>query len=288
MFICKFCNQSFNGLTPSQCGVHSKDCDSNPRVLSLLKVKIQKIESDIIKYGFNNKRIMSNDTKKKLSIYQKQFLLDNPDKHPWRYKKSHPCEYLKKFFQENNIEFESEYTVVEGRNYSGDIVFPAKRIVIEVNGAQHYVDYKLNNPLAPYYQERHDLMVKQGWKVVEVPCTNVYIEKCRNDLLSLINNGTDYEPIFIEKNKKVKKIKTRKCKQCKKNNIISGKICKECFSLNEIQNIERVALILEMLKTKSYSYVSKLYKVSSHTIIAWIRKAKCNLPKSIFNSGRKH
>lgn len=115
------------------------------------------------------------ETKKLLSEKRKQWLKDNPDKHPWRNKdkfKSEPCEKVKEFLRELNIEFIGEFDPeIEGRSFSVDIALPDKMIALEVNGNQHY---EKNGKLKPYYQERHDLLVNAGWNVFEIHYSACY------------------------------------------------------------------------------------------------------------------
>lgn len=105
----------------------------------------------------------SENEKKHLSEVRKKFLLENPDKHPWRKNSkflSKPCEDFKNFLKSKNYKFEEEARVVQDRNYSVDICFPDLMLIFEINGNQHYDLDSMQ--LKPYYQERHDIISALG------------------------------------------------------------------------------------------------------------------------------
>jgi len=152
----------------------------------------------------------SEETKKLLSQKRKQFLRDNPDKHPWKSKnkfKSEPCENFKKILRENNYKFLEEFTPTSDYNYSIDIVFPEKMIGIEINGNQHY---ERNGKLKKYYQDRHDHIESSGWKLYEIHyslCFNLeYILNLINQIYGAENkvdfNYEEYIKNKLEKNRK--------------------------------------------------------------------------------------
>ena len=118
---------------------------------------------------------------------QSEYLKNNPDKHPWKNKYSAPCEFLKNILKNKNIEFEEEYTDKNWKHaYSLDIAFLNKKIAIEVNGNQHYIEgqYFQDGKLKEYYQNRHDYLVNEGWTVYEIHYKKCYDE---NFILNLLN-----------------------------------------------------------------------------------------------------
>lgn len=123
------------------------------------------------------------DSKRRISEARKKFLQEHPDKHPWKKSskfKSQPCESLKQWLRDKNIDFEEEASVVQGKNYSADIVFPKAMLIVEVNGNQHYDLDKME--LLPYYQKRHNEIEALGWEVLEVPYNQSYSEEFRTGL----------------------------------------------------------------------------------------------------------
>jgi len=176
---------------------------------------------------------LSENTKKLISEKRKQFLRNNPDKHPWKLKnkfKSEPCENFKKILRENNFSFIEEFTPNCERNYSIDIVFPEKMIGIEINGNQHY---ERNGKLKQYYQDRHDYIESLGWKLYEIHYSlcfdQEYVLNLINQILAAENKVQfDYEEYIknnLEKNRKIcvvcqaefrhkRNIKCKKCIKC--------------------------------------------------------------------------
>ena len=123
-----------------------------------------------------------------MSEKRKAWLAANPDKHVWKRHskfKSVPCEKIKQKITEMGIKFLPEFTPLKERAFAVDIAFPEKMVCIEVNGNQHY---NSTGKLKPYYQEKHDLITKNGWKVVEIHYSLCYNEEHINSLISTINN----------------------------------------------------------------------------------------------------
>lgn len=153
---------------------------------------------------------MSQEVKDKISNSRKFYLKNNPEKHPWKRKDkfiSAPCEYLKKYFNDNKISFIEEWQPLEDRFFSIDIAFPDIKFGLEINGNQHY---NRDGTLKPYYQERHDLIEDTGWKLWEI-----HYSQCYNPdkILKAIELGEqpDYTQYIIEnlKRKDKPKGKTR-------------------------------------------------------------------------------
>lgn len=112
----------------------------------------------------------SKETIRKISEKRKEYLAKNPDVCVWKTHekfKSYPCEKVKEELIKSNILFIPEFQplIHKKRFFSIDIAFPDLKIGIEINGGQHYKEGKL----APYYQERHDLIEAEGWKLYEIP-----------------------------------------------------------------------------------------------------------------------
>ena len=138
------------------------------------------------------------ETKKRMSESKKKWLKENPDKHVWKRHskfKSVPCETLKSYIKSKNINYLEEFSPVMDRGYSVDVAFPEKMVCLEVNGNQHY---DATGKLKPYYQEKHDLISKLGWKIIEMHYSLCFKEDYISSLLSTISslpivNDFDYE-----------------------------------------------------------------------------------------------
>lgn len=135
--------------------------------LNLLKSRPDK-ETHKLKYKINKH---TPETKAKLSIARKLYLSKNSDKPAWKAVNKNisiPCEKLKQKLIELKINFTEEFQPLLHlkRFFSIDIAFPEHKIGIEINGGQHY---DTNGSLKPYYQDRHDLICSNGWKLYEIP-----------------------------------------------------------------------------------------------------------------------
>lgn len=207
MWKCKHCQKEFEGLNPSEKANHSRWCDNNPKKEEYLiklgktrnkiseesrlnqsrKVKIawEKGAFDNIKHdGFKGKT-HTLEVRKRISEGQKKWIKNNPEKHVWNISKnkSAPCEEFKSKLRNLGFQFEEEYMpLFPERYFSIDIAFPEIKLGVEINGNQHY--YK-NGELKEYYKERHFLIEKAGWKLIELPFKEIYKDDIIERLYSL-------------------------------------------------------------------------------------------------------
>ena len=151
LYTCPFCNKSWftckSGFTS-----HKIYCKSNPNRVNL------------------SGHPHTEEMKKYLSEKRKAYLANNPDQHVWKRNSkfsSTPCNDLKEFLIGHGYTFVEESSIIPDRNFAVDICFPDKKIVVEVNGNQHYDLSTME--LKPYYKERHALIESYGWFVIEVP-----------------------------------------------------------------------------------------------------------------------
>jgi very-short-patch-repair endonuclease len=154
----------------------------------------------------------SEETKEKISKSIKNFYNENPDKFYWRNKNKHiskPCELFKEKLREKNISFLEEYKVLDDRLFSADIAFPKNKIIIEINGNQHY---DREGKLKPYYQERHDLIEKSGWKVYEYHYSICYKDEIISEIIDKIKINHNLDNIDYSFYLKEKEI--NKCLDC--------------------------------------------------------------------------
>lgn len=132
---------------------------------------------------------MTDEVKAKISKGRKKYLQDNPDEHPWKKSDkfdSVPAQVLKDRLALEGFVFEEEWTPLDDRAYSIDITFPDLKLGIEINGNQHY---RRDGTLKKYYQERHDLIVQNGWHLIEMHYANLYKEEDLQSLVSKLREG---------------------------------------------------------------------------------------------------
>lgn len=153
-------------------------------ILDSTRIKLSKINKG--KPGCKH----TEETKKIISKKVKQYYLDNPDKHFWTNKDkffSKPCELLKNILLSKNLFFTEEYKPLTDYNYTVDIAFVDCKIGIEINGNQHYKIGESGLSLNDYYQNRHDMIEKAGWHLVELHYKTVY-DKNIDDIINNIFN----------------------------------------------------------------------------------------------------
>ena len=237
------------------------------------------------------KERMTPEVKQRISIKMKAWYAANPDSHPWKqkgrkYRFSAPCEKLKEYLRSKGIEFVEEFPPnVEGRNFSLDIALPEKKIAIEVNGTQHY---NKDGTLKPYYQERHDILERNGWTVYELFYSVCYQLKKLESMIPQMLSGDkkmefDYRtyvpPVKVPKTCKCGKVirnESLKCRSCDSERRISEALILEDGEVAGLllRGKERI-LKTELLKTleqNSYVETGKIYGVTDNSVRKWCRR----------------
>ena len=167
VLICKYCGKQIGNAGCLK--LHERRCKKNPNYKPTEKQQL-KLNKKLNK----QKYICSDETKEKISKSRKKWLSEHKEQHVWKRNtkfKSVPCENVKQFLIDNNINFVPEYTPFEDVNYCIDIAFPHKKMGIEINGNQHY---DKNGNLTQYYQQRHDLFIERRWELYEVHYTKCF------------------------------------------------------------------------------------------------------------------
>lgn len=144
--------------------------------------------------GLAAKRSYTTETRLCLSRKRKAYLA-REHRPAWKtsdYHRSKPCEHLKNILKSHGFVFDGEFEPLrdEGRFYSIDIAFISLKLGIEINGRQHY---NVDGTLTPYYQERHDLIIKKGWRLIEIPYHRAYslafVENLIKELKMVLPSG---------------------------------------------------------------------------------------------------
>lgn len=182
MLKCKHCSKQIDDH--NAVGAHTRWCHLNPdRTLkrNVLPKNCAICGGEFIGRGKTCSKkcahTVTDDTKRILSKKRKKYLKENPEKHPWKRKNkqsSVPCTKVKEYLTKRNIRYVEEYTPLLDRAFSIDIAFPHIKAGIEINGNQHYDS---SGNLKPYYQERHNLIEKEGWKLIEVHYSQCFNEE---------------------------------------------------------------------------------------------------------------
>jgi len=150
---CKYCN--IVELNPFKLGAHIIHCKENP-------------DYEIIKKKINDGKIgrkPSDETKKKISESRKKYLLENPDKVPYLLnhssKESYPEKYFSEVFINEGIEVQRYFRI---GLYELDFCVIDKKIDIEIDGDQHYLDKKI----VESDKKRNEFLEEKGWEVIRI------------------------------------------------------------------------------------------------------------------------
>jgi very-short-patch-repair endonuclease len=215
------------------------------------------------------KYIMSEETKKKISISRTKYLKENPDKVPYllnHYSKgeSYPEKYFTEIFDKYNIKYDKFH---RSGIYHIDFAIIDNGVAIEIDGEQHYLDEKIKGS-----DVRKDKFLKdKGWDVFRIRWS--YYQKLDReekeeyirDLIKYIE-GSDNKPILYEKYNKCEcgaKIskRSKKCSKCASRNRF----------LNESKNRPSYTQLLEDIKNTNYTSTGNKYGVSDNAIRKWIK-----------------
>lgn len=239
-------------------------------------IKKLNLSRKIIDYGKkhnllskNKKPFHTTEIKKIISEKRKEWLKNNPNKHCWKNNKkftSVPCEYVKNILRNKNISFVEEFQPLKDRGFSIDIAFPNNKIGIEINGNQHY---NSDGTLKEYYENRHNIIESNGWKLYEIPYTNVYKKEfdfMLNNILTGIDISIQYVPHFKNQNKKYT------CSKCGGVKTKGAKQCYKCSLKDRNKNIPSKEELMNDIKSFSFLSLSKKYGVSDNAIRKWAKK----------------
>lgn len=120
------------------------------------------------KMKVTNKRVHTQETKAKISSRRKKYLDENPDKVPYLLNHSSKQSYPEKYFQEifeNFLDATFEYSLLR---YHIDVAFPSRKVALEIDGEQHYVDKRVVASDIIRDQTLSDL----GWSTIRIRWSN--------------------------------------------------------------------------------------------------------------------
>lgn len=108
----------------------------------------------------------SKETKEKISKIRRKFLAENPDKVPYKlnhYSKgpSYPERYFLEVFQNEEMNLISQFQI---GTYQLDFADVGRKIDIEIDGDQHYLDPRV----VESDKRRNQFLEEKGWKVFRV------------------------------------------------------------------------------------------------------------------------
>lgn len=186
LFICQFCGRETTN--PGANKAHENRCVSNPfpkpksksgrkpgykgenqytKANKLGLPKPIRSEQTIIKLrNANVGRKHTQETKNKISNSRRKFLSENPDMVPYKlnhYSKglSYPERYWKKIFDKVSLNYVEQYQI---HTYQLDFALVEKKIDIEIDGDQHYLDDRIIES----DKRRNQYLENLGWKIIRI------------------------------------------------------------------------------------------------------------------------
>ena len=189
VFICKFCGKVCKNTNSLK--NHERLCKENPNHQESPWIKFNhergawnkgltketdervrlrgKVLSEHYALGiitpYNKGTHHTEEEKKNLSEKRKQFLKEHPEKVPYvlnHHSKgdSYPEKYFKEVFDNEKINYEQNY---KQSGYFLDFAWPEKKLYLEIDGEQHYVDKRI----VEHDKVRTETLLNDGWVCVE-------------------------------------------------------------------------------------------------------------------------
>lgn len=224
-------------------------------------------ESLKLSLGKLPKRKHSEETKKKMSEIRKKFILENPEKAPYKInhssKESYPEKYFADLFERENIRVEKQYQI---GLYSLDFCIPEKKIDIEIDGNQHYCDSRIIES----DKRRTTFLKENGWDVIRIKWSdyNRLSLLDRNEFIDslkrFIDKISEEKPTIIIENKKI-------C-VCGSPKLIKSDTCIKCRGLRD-RTVDRppYEILKKEIEELGYRKVGRKYGVSDSSIRKWIK-----------------
>lgn len=188
-YICKFCGKVCKNANSLR--NHERLCKANPEHQESSWIKFNhergawnkgltketderlKKSSETLSNGYKSGRLINANKgthhteteKKNLSEKRKQFLKENPDKVPYllnHHSKgdSYPEKYFKEVFDSEKIEYKQNFYQ---SGYFLDFAWPEKKLYLEIDGEQHYVD----KHIVEHDKIRTEVLINEGWTCIE-------------------------------------------------------------------------------------------------------------------------
>lgn len=203
----------------------------------------------------------SEETKRKLSEIRIAYLKEHPEMVPYKLNHKHKETYPEKYFKSILVDFCPQYPI-PNTLYQVDFANPNLKVVIEIDGEQHYVDSRIVN---------HDIIRTQrleelGWKIIRVRWSS-FQKLSSEDKAKVIselleNKIVDFELYDFKVEHKCecgKILSDKRHKQCIKCAAIATQRKNRRF---EVSREELESLIRE----KPMTLIGKMFGVSSNAI----------------------
>lgn len=250
--ICPYCENEILGKAAA---AHKLHCEKRPQ-------KLKDITSKKLSMA-NSKRILTEETKQKISNRRKEYIKNNPDKVPYKLNHRYTPTYPELYFTNLLPQFIHNYRIPETL-YEGDFVNPIIKLIIEIDGEQHYVDTKI----VEHDIKRTAILEKLGWKIIRIRWTEFQKLDYRQKeiIIRQLNENR------IEDNIDISELLPKyNCADC--GETLKTKYSKRCVSCSKKQigiinrrfNPSKEEL-QELVNIHSIEYIANMYGVSKKTI----------------------
>jgi very-short-patch-repair endonuclease len=164
-YVCNYCG--YVAESGKKLGGHKGSCKLNP----IRPLKIEKIK----KSSMN--RVLSSETKKKISEARKKFIIEHPEMAPYRLNHSSRESWPEKAFREalTRLKISGWTQEYQLGLYSIDFAFIDNLIAVEIDGSTHLLEKVIKKDI-----ERDNFLRSLGWTIIRIPAKlvrdNVYVE----------------------------------------------------------------------------------------------------------------
>jgi very-short-patch-repair endonuclease len=259
--ICKFCGKECKGSS----GGHIPFCKENPNR-----------EKNINSLKNRKKRVVSEETKIKISKARIEYFKNNPNIHPYKNinKESYPEKCFRECLEKNNIKgWIQELRIFM---YSIDFAFPEFKMAVEIDGRFHeFPDIKEKD------EKRTKYLNSLGWRVIRFPAKliNKEVYQCVNMVLETLGEKQIEIPEELFEKQKIRELLKLK------------KLPKKFFK-NRIQNFKNIidTCNIDFSKKEWRNQLAELFNYSVGATIRWMKKnmkefyeEKCYKRKYVFN-----
>lgn len=239
-----------------------------------LKLRDKKTAGILANKKYPRKKL-TDEIKKKISDSRIKYLKEHPEKVPYllnHYSKgsSYPETYFNNIFN-GRFEYKRYYQV---SYYQIDFAILNKKIAIEIDGDQHYLDKKIIKSDS----RKNKYLTNNGWDILRIKWSD-YQKLKKEEKIEYVNDLINYINDIIKSKPNIHIIE--KYNYCSCGKIINkrSKMCVKCKALKQKRKIENrptLKILLEDIKN-GYEATGRKYGVTGNCIKKWIKGYKINL-----------
>lgn len=248
--ICPYCGIEVLGRRAAS---HKLHCKERPTEL------IDQTSKKLSEAG--SKRVHTDETKKKISETRIAYLKLNPDKVPYKLNHGSKETYPEKYFKECLTGFIYQYHI-EGTLYHADFCNPYEKIIIEIDGEQHYVDKNI----VKHDIKRTEILEQLGWKIIRIRWSD-FQKLARAEKEEIVKKLNENKIDGFDMKTYIKPKKMNKCLDCGCDIDRQAERCVPC-SKNKTKkfNLTKDELITLIKSKSSMEEVARELGVSSNSV----------------------